>query len=299
MGQPEIAIALAAGALNGESPQWDVERQKLFWVDVRAPALHAFDPATGRNETWEMPASIGCLALTGSGAIVALRTGLYAFDLADASLTPLAPAPFDPRRFIFNDGKCDRQGRFLAGPMFLPLKSPEDASPGPETLPLWRYESGQWQALTPPVRTSNGLAWSPDGTVMYHADTRQRTIWAYDYDVATGMPENRRVFAALAEAEGGPDGASVDRDGFYWCAVFGGSCLLRFDPAGRIERRVPLPIRYPTMPAFGGEDLSTLFVTSANWRLSAEERQGQPLEGALLTLAAPVPGLPTARFATK
>jgi sugar lactone lactonase YvrE len=215
-------------------------------------------------------------------------------DLETGNLHWLANAPFDPRRFIFNDGKCDPAGRLLAGPMYVPLE-PKPRS-GPERAPLWRYDGdGNWTALTGAVATSNGLAWSPDGRTMYHADTEQRTIWAYDYDPATGAADRRRVFASVDVNDGGPDGAAVDRDGFYWCAVFSNGCLLRFDPVGRLERRIDLPVRYPTMPAFGGTALDTIFITSAAWPLASAERQ-HAAEGNLFAIPAPVPRLPARRL---
>ena len=294
-----VKLVLRAGALNGERPGWDERRQKLFWVDIREPALHLLDPATGEDTGWELPAWIGCFALDRAGdAVVALATGLYHMGLDTGALSPLAHAPFDTRRFIFNDGRCDPCGRFFAGAMYLPLK-PRDQSVEHRGSPLWRYDgAGRWTAVTDPVQTSNGLAWSPDGRTMYHADTDPKVIWAYDYDLDTGTPSNRRVFAELdvADAQGGPDGASVDSEGFYWTAVFANGALLRFDPDGRIERRVPLPVKYPTMPTFGGPDLATLYVTSATWPKSPEWRAAHPDEGGVFALDAPVPGLPPHRF---
>jgi sugar lactone lactonase YvrE len=131
---------------------------------------------------------------------------------------------------------------------------------------------------------------------MYHSDTEQKTIWACDYDPANGAVANRRVFARVDVQDGGPDGAAVDSDGFYWCAVFANACLLRFDPSGKLERRVELPVRYPTMPAFGGPELDTIYITSATWPLSAAERERNPREGGLFAMPAPVPGLPTRRW---
>lgn len=292
-------LVLAAQALNGEAPGWHPTLGKLFWVDIRKPALHVFDPPSRKDTVFEMPAWIGCQAVTATGAVVALRTGLFDLDLATGALSFLAPAPFDARRFIFNDGRCDRRGRFFAGPMYLPLE-PGDLSPEPKRAPLWRFDPATppdqaWTAVTPPVSTSNGLAWSPDGRTMYHSDTQPKTIWAYDYDEATGTAENRRVFAQVEveDKQGGPDGACVDSEGFYWCAVFANACLLRFDPDGRLERRVPMPVKYPTMPAFGGADLKTLFVTSATWPMSPEERTRHPDEGGLFAMEAPAAGLST------
>ncbi len=291
----EIRLVLRAGALNGETPIWCALRERLFWADIRAPALHAFDPVTGRDDSWHMPAWIGCYGLTGRGAVVALRTGLFDFDLGTGALAFLAPPPFDPRRFFFNDGRCDPRGRVFIGTMYQPLAPGDLQRDAPRGTPLWRYDGhGRWHAATPPVRTSNGLAWSPDGRTMYHSDTSAKTIWAWDYDLESGTPEHRRIFVYMEDApdDGGPDGANVDRDGFYWCAVYGASVLRRYDPDGRLEREVRLPVRYPTMPAFGGPGLDTIYVASANHDLSVEERRRHPEEGGLFALPAPVPGLP-------
>lgn len=301
MAGADVALVLAAGALNGECPQWCAETGRLYWVDLRAPALHRFDPRTRRDEHWEMPAWIGCYGLGGDQALVALRTGLFRFDFATGALAFEAPPPFDARRFIANDGRCDRQGRFLFGPMYLPLDPGDQNQGAGKQRPLYRYDGGSWTALTPGVQTSNGLAFSPDGRVMYHSDTAAKTIWRCEYDPASGDCENRRVFAVLddAPADGGPDGATVDRDGFYWCAVFGSGVVRRYDPDGALEREVRVPARYPTMPALGGDDLMTVFVTSANWPLDPDERARHPNEGALFAFEAPVPGLPEPHLSIK
>jgi sugar lactone lactonase YvrE len=176
------------------------------------------------------------------------------------------------------------------------LLGPKHGNPDvSEGAPLWCYDGVAAMAPLPlpPVKTSNGLAFSPDGRTLYHADTPTKTIWACDYDTATGAVENQRLFASVDEGgdAGGPDGATVDAEGFYICAVFNGACLLRFDPKGRLERRIELPVRFPTMPAFGGADRSTLYVTSAAY--PAKDAAAHPHAGALLAFEAPAPGLPT------
>jgi sugar lactone lactonase YvrE len=293
---PDWERLLPAGVLNGEGPTWSVALNRLWWVDVRGHALHLFDPGSGRDEMWDLPSWLGACYLTDHGVAVTLRGGLFLFDRATTQLRFCAGPPYDPRRFLFNDGRCDRTGRLFAGPMLNPLPPVDDTAP--ERLPLWRYDgSGRWTEMTDPVRTSNGLAWSPDGTVMYHADTRQKTVWAYDYDQATGAVARKRVFAIVdIPGASGPDGASVDRDGFYWVAVFGGGCVLRFDPDGKQERRVDTPCRYPTMPAFGGPGMNTLYLTSANHPVPDADKLANPQEGNLYRMTAPAPGIPEAIF---
>ena len=291
-----IDVVLDASAVNGERPGWDERRGLLYFVDMRAPALHAFHPGTGRHDWWIMPDWLGCYGLIEDGRLaLALRTGLHLFDPSDGALKMLAAAPYDPRRFCFNDGRCDRQGRLIIG-LMLDVLGPEDAHPqAPDAAPLWRYDGADAMiALAlPPVMISNGLAFSPDGRTLYHSDTQTKTFWACAYDPATGAVANPRVFARVEEGGegGGPDGATTDAEGFYICAVFGAGCLLRFDPQGRLERRIELPIRYPTMPALGGADRTTLYVTSAAYPV--KDRASHPHAGALLALEAPAPGLPT------
>ena len=296
MSDTQIRCVLAAQALNGERPAWDAARKRLFWVDVREPALHEFDPVTGTDRHWTMPAWIGCYALTDTGAWVALRTGLFNLDFETGALAFLAPPPFDPARFMFNEGDCDRQGRFWAGPMYEKL-APEDArQTASKRLPFWRFEAGVWHAGTSPVQTANSLAWSADGTRMYFSDTEQKTIWTCDYDTILAEAGQPRIFAHLESPEGGPDGVAMDRDGFLWCAIFGGGRLVRLDPEGRTERTVEMPVQYPTMPAFGGDDLATLYVTSANWSLDKAEREARPLEGNLFAFEAPAAGFSVTRL---
>jgi sugar lactone lactonase YvrE len=292
----DVRTVLKAKTLNGEAPAWNIARQRLIWVDIRGPNVHEFNPDDGSDRLWEMPSWIGCQAMTGAGVVVALRTGLYHLDIANNTLTQMAMAPFDSRRFIFNDGRCDRRGRFFAGTMFVPLEPAPDVTPAARGTPLFRYDGGgRWSEATPPVSTANGLAWSPDGRTMYHAGTDVRRIWTYDYDEFTGIANNRRLFADLNDSDGAPDGAVVDCEGFYWIALFGGGEVLRFDPDGILERRIGMPTLYPTMPALGGVDLRTMFVTSATWKLPAAERGHTP-DGDLFAFEAPCAGLPACLF---
>lgn len=293
-----MAPGVAPPSITGESPVWCERTARLYWVDVQQPALHRLDPATGLDESWTMPAWIGCLALgTGPAAgsvLVALRTGAYRFDLSTGALSLIAQAPYDCRRFFLNDGKCDRAGRFWVGPMrhaLLPLVGERGAL----QAPLWRLQGDRLVPQGKPAALSNGLAWSPDGRTMYHSHTETGEINAWDYDPATGEMTRERLFTKV-EGPPGPDGAEVDCDGFYWSAINGQGRILRFAPDGKIEREVPTPFKFPTMVAFGGPELRTLFVTSGRWAIADKDAAEHPLDGSIIAVEAPVPGLPCSRW---
>jgi len=282
---------LLARAANGECPTWSAAEGVLYWCDTYGQLLHRFDPRTGTDEAWTMPAATGSFALgSGDRMLIALRTGIFRFDRRTAALASFAPTPLDAHRFFWNDGKTDPAGRFWVGPAYLPL---DRRGEGPKTAPLHRIAPGGEQlAKTAPVRISNGLAWSPDGRTMYHADTMAQEVYAYDVlDAQSGALGERRVFARVQTPGGGPDGAATDTDGCYWTAVYGAGKVVRFTPDGRIEREVPLPVPNVTMIAFGGDDLRTAYVTSAARRFAAGETDAEPLAGALFAFAAPAPGV--------
>jgi len=275
----------------GECPVWSVAEQVLYWVDINAPALNRFDPATGENTVMPMPESIGCFALRGQGGfVVALRGGLWLARADGTLLRKVADAPYDPAHHRFNDGRCDRQGRFWAGFM----NEKRDAT----SAALVRVDRDyRVTTVLRDMMISNGLAWSPDGCTMYHTDTPTRIVHAYDFDAASGQPSNRRELTHFANATHRPDGAAVDSDGCYWTAFYGGGKVARISPAGAVLALFPIAAMCPTMCAFGGPDLKTLYVTSARQFRSAEELTRLPLSGGLFAMAVPVPGLPEPAFA--
>ena len=288
----EVTCALPAEALLGEGPLWDVAERVLYWVDIKGRAIHRFDPVTGHDQRWATTEPVGSLAVRERGGlVVALRTGFHFFDLASGQATPVAEPEPERAGNRFNDGKPDRQGRFWAGSM-------QDAESQP-TGALYRLDLDlSCHRLVDGLVVPNALCWSPDGRTMYHADSYQRTVWAWDADPASGAIANRRVFVQIERGagQGAPDGATVDAEGCLWVAHWGGWRLSRFDPAGRLMREVPLPVRQPTCPAFGGPSLDVLYVTTARIGLDAAALARQPWAGALLALDPGVRGLPEARF---
>jgi sugar lactone lactonase YvrE len=290
---PVTIEALAAPMSQlGESPFWHPGEQCLYWCDITGRALHRHDPATGANSLWSFDSDLGsCAPLPGGDLLLALRDGIVRFDPATAKTRLLAKAPYDRALQRFNDGKADASGAFWVGTIHEPRDAPRAA--------LYRYADGELERMGGGITVSNGLAFSPDGRTMYWSDTTAHTIYALDMDLATGQVGARRVFARFADKlesrqsgqpyGGRPDGAAIDAEGCYWVAMYEGGRLLRLSPAGELLQQVALPVLRATMPAFGGADLRSLYVTSA---AAQAGDAAQPLAGCVLRLCADVPGLP-------
>lgn len=273
MVQFEVDHVLDIKAELAEAPSWSVEQQALYWVDIENRSFNRFDPGTGRNDSWSIPATPGCFNFReGGGAVLATNMGFFDFDFATSRFEKICDAPFDPAEFRFNDGKADRQGRLWAGSMRLAFKID-----GPPEGTFYRYEAGKVTPVIADVMVPNGTAFSPDGKTMYRSDWRPdgRIVLQYDYDVATGTPSNERLFTAMPLGFGIPDGAAVDTDGFYWAAIpFGDKGrVARFAPDGRLDLHFEMPVLGPTMVAFGGRNMSTLFITSCR----LEANMGLPM----------------------
>jgi L-arabinonolactonase len=268
-------------------------------VDIDGQAVHRFDPATGRDEQRSAPGRPASLALTDTPErlLVAIEDRLAFLDWASGTWTDWVVLEAADLRNRLNDGRCDPAGRFWVGSMSDPAIA-SGAGPRPATGLLHRVEAdGTAVTVRSGIGVTNGLAFAPDGRTMYFADTHRDTVWAYDYDVSTGEATNERVFLDFASLPGRPDGACVDEDGCYWIACVYGSAVLRVTPAGTIDRQVAVPVLKPTMPAFGGPDMSTLFITSIGGGGSHAIDPAQPEAGGLFAIDAGVRGLPEPRFA--
>ncbi|MFC7399855.1 SMP-30/gluconolactonase/LRE family protein [Chelatococcus sp. GCM10030263] len=286
----DLRVVARIGDVLGESPTWVGSTEHLYWVDLRRPALRRLDPS-GRVETWPMPEVAAAVVPRRSGGVVlALKTGLHAFDPENGALTFLATVEEGQPENRLNDAKCDAAGRLWCGSMW---------DYGLETTgSLYRIDAERRVTrMRDGVTVPNAIAFSPDGRTLYFADTRRGAIERTDFDPATGEIGPWRVFAPADAAPGRPDGATVDAEGFLWNARYGGGCLARFAPDGRLDRIVQLPVTQPTSCAFGGPGLATLFVTTATQRLDAYALQQQPLAGSLLAVDVGVAGLPEPAFA--
>ncbi len=288
----EPYVACKETSILGESPLWSVEQQALYWVDIRNPIVHYFEPVTGVRKKWHVQTEIGSIGFAKNNKLVAgTRMGFAYIDLGDGSYEELADPEGDGRKnsVRMNDGKVDRAGRFWCGTM-------EDPGFG-EFGSLYRFDPDHSvHRMEGPVRISNALCWNPDNTIMYFADSLKKTVWMYDFDLQTGEIENRRKFITVTEGDGLPDGATVDAEGFVWIAHMRGGKVKRYDPSGREEREIKFPASLTSCPAFGGAGLSTLYVTTASSLFDAEDFAQEPDAGSLFAVETDVKGIPEPVF---
>lgn len=273
-----------------ESPVWDMSDQALFWVDIDMNSLCRYNPDSGKVTIYQVDVSVGSLGLrVVGGFVLATARGFAFWDSTTHIFQPIAdpePGKSDAR---FNDGKADSRGRFWAGTM----------APG-ATSSLYRLDPDlSLHTMDSGITVSNGLGWSPDDRVMYFGDSRRRVIYAYDFDAATGEIANRRDWVRLPDDEPGvPDGLAVDNQGFVWSCRWDGWKICRYDPDGKLEREIRMPVQRPSSCAFGGPGFDELFVTTAGSRTDSQGlRVPQPGEGDIYRIRVGVRGLPVPRFA--
>jgi sugar lactone lactonase YvrE len=288
-----VSCVLPWQAMVGESPVWDSQSQSLYWIDIQCKHIHRFHPASCRNQTFDLPEIVTSIALRAAGGLVlTLKKHFAIFDPATLALQRLAAVESDTPNNRFNDGKCDPQGRFWAGTM----DAVHWSAPAGR---LYRLDAGKTIAtMQTDVICSNGSGWSPDGRTMYYTESFRYTLFAYDFDAGGGAIANRRPFATLDPNGGGfPDGMTVDAEGFVWSNLVGLGRLHRYDPDGKLERIVQLPVPRATDCTFGGTDLKTLYITTARETMTSDQLAAAPLSGSLFALNCDVRGLPSHSFA--
>jgi len=294
--QPELI--LDARNATGECPVWNARERALYWVDIPAGKLHRWRLGDVCTDSWTAPQMLACIASYGDGSWLAgMEDGLFRIHpQEDGTLRceRLIDIEHPRANMRFNDGRCDRQGRFWAGTMFM------DMAEASAVGSLLRYEEGQsapLQATVGDMIVPNGLGFSPDGKVMYLSDSHPsvQKIWAFDYDIDSGTPHDRRLFVDMNLYPGRPDGAAVDADGCYWICGNDEGLIHRFTPAGKLDRSLAVPVKKPSMCAFGGRDLDTLFVTSIR---PGGDLSDQPLAGGVFALHPGVKGLEEPLFGT-
>lgn len=259
----------ASHCLCGEGPVWDEAEQALYYLDIGRSLIHRLAPATGDIQDWSLPGAPGAMALRkNGGAVVAIGDTVHVLDLENGTLAALTTAIDQHPRAVFNDGKVDRQGRFLLGSCETNMVNPEPIG-GLYNL----HTDGRLVRLAGDITYSNSPCFSPDGRTLYFSDSASYTIFAYPYDPETGEVGARQLFAGTRELGGMPDGATVDSDGRVWVALFEGSKVAAFKPDGSLDRIIELPVRLPGSVMFGGADLERLFVVTID-----PANFGQPTE---------------------
>jgi len=274
---------------TGESPVWHPSEQALYWVDIPARQLHRWQAADGTHRIWQGDEMLACIARSGDGWVAGMESGIFQLQAkADGSLDSrlLSSVEHAQAGMRFNDGRCDRQGRFWAGTMLL------DMQQGAHVGALYRADGeGRLHLQQGGMIVPNGLAFSPDGKRMYLSDSHPdvQKVWTFDYDIDSGTPHNQRLFVDMRSHPGRPDGAAMDQDGCYWVCGNDAGQIHRFTPDGRLDRSLSVPVKKPAMCAFGGACLDTLYVTSI--RPSGIDLGDQPLAGGVFALNPGTKGL--------
>jgi sugar lactone lactonase YvrE len=309
-------------SILGECPFWHPDEQTLYWVDIAGCQIKRANVYMGTVESWPIavdgkPMEPGCMAPARSGGLViALRDRVVRARTWGGALETVVMFAHNPLTTRANDGKCDPAGRFWAGTMYEPRDAQNaelwclDPLSNSSTSTSSPGQPAQWQRKAGNATVANGLAWSPDARTLYWADTPQHTIFAWDYDLATSAMAQRRVFKQFAPKPAGwqpfapdnggylgrPDGASVDTQGNYWVAMYEGQRVLQLSPQGDILQSIPAPVLCTTMVCFGGDDLQTLYLTTARHGRSPADLAIQPQLGCVFSMRVDVPGLPVQWF---
>ena len=293
----EIKFAVDAKDMLGESPVWCAAERALYWLDNLAPSVKRFTPATGAVEVWKMPEFIGSIGLRkGGGFVAGMGSGFAFIDLDSGTVEHIVDPEPDLPNTRLNDGKVDKKGRFWCGSMNANFAEDYEV-----IAALYRFDpDGSCTKMDDGFIVSNGIAFSPDDTVMYFSDSSGKCVFAYDFDLDSGTIGNRRPFISsvgMPGHHGKIDGATVDAEGYYWGALVYDGLIGRFDPSGRLVRTLKVPVSNPTMCVFGGDDLDVMYVTSTRKFTNSMMEARNPLEGGVLAISGlGVRGLPEPQF---
>jgi sugar lactone lactonase YvrE len=274
--QPAVTVqaVVRASARVGEGPVWDPIARSLWWVDIPAGLVHRSNLDTGATTTLALPTQVGAVAPDAHGGlVVACAEGFGAVSADGTFEIRLASLGADSR---MNDAKCDLAGRLWAGSTEIGFTRGGGALH--RLRPDWTSE-----VVVDGLTLPNGIGWSPDSSVMYLADSMERTVEAFDFDPSDGKLSGRRMLASFTEQDGMPDGLCVDTSGALWVAMWGGAKVLRVSPRGQVTAAVAMPVRQPSSCAFTGAGLDVLCVTSASEGLDLPEG-GAALDGSIFAL---------------
>ncbi|MCA9912667.1 MAG: SMP-30/gluconolactonase/LRE family protein [Anaerolineae bacterium] len=287
-----IEVAVQVRATLGEGPIWDEREQVLYWVDIRGNALYRYNPATGENQHRDVGQPVGTVVLRENGGLLlAVKEGFAFFDWESGTLEMIANPQGRAPGTRFNDGKAGPAGHFWAGDMHT------DGDPCEGKLFVLKRDLSVHTAAEE-YCIPNGIVWTHDHRTMYHIDTPRRIVHAYDYDLESGTISNQREAFSVPSEMGFPDGMAIDAEGMLWIAHYDGSSVRRWHPhTGEVLLQISLPVSQVTACAFGGENLTTLYITTASQEYTEEDFAREPLAGSLFVAESGVEGTATYRFA--
>lgn len=278
----------------GEGPCWDENEQALYWIDTDLKRVHKYCPYEGNKEEYQLEQKIGAVVKENAETLIcAMENGFYRISQRDGSQEFLCDPEADKPDNLFNDGKCDKYGRFWAGTM----NHNEVENQGT----LYTFTSdNKCDLKLKNVTISNGIAWTEDYKTMYYIDSATYRVEAFDYDIEHAAIRNKRIVIEFEPELGMPDGMTIDEDGNLWIAMWGGACVLHCDPVkGEIIKKIELPATNVTSCTFGGKNLDILYITTARAELSEAERKDQPYAGGLFQAKVGTKGFPSNRFGKK
>lgn len=274
----------------GESPLWHHQERALYWVDAIKPAIHRYDPKTKAHQSWSMPELTSSIAMCKKGGLIAsMGTGFVHFDTQSGSIEPLTQVLSGKDAERINDGKCDPLGRFWAGTV-----SPDPHQGLGKLFCLSRSYSVT--TMKENVILSNGLAWSPCHSYFYFTDTLRSCIYRYRWHKDSGTISDQEIFITLDNKIGNLDGLTVDQQGYLWSAIWDGYKIIRFTPTGEIDSEITMPVQRPTSCIFGGDDMQTLFITSASRDVNEPEPLADEFAGGVFAIHLDVAGLPEPQY---
>ncbi len=279
----ELDYILGSRSILGEGPSYNEKEDSLYWTDIKAYKLYKYDLTSKKITDFTFSKEIGSFAFTDTNKIIAgTRDGFEYIDLAREKITPIVNPEKELPQNRFNDGKCDKNGRYLAGTMDNNEKEIKGS--------LYSFDGKSVKKLEDNLSVSNGLGWNKNSTKFYLTDSPKRVIYVFDYDLISGNLSNKKIFAQINEKDGYPDGLCVDAEDFIWGAHWNGWKITRYSPDGHIDSIYDLPVPKVTSCNFGGKNLNTLYITTASFGLTSLELEKAPLSGYIFTLNTKVKG---------
>ena len=289
---PELEYKIES--LLGEGAFWNHKTKELYWVDIEGKQLHIYNPETKQNKTFTTPSRIGTVVPhTETEAVIALEDGIYKIDLNTGATKLLSDVEHTVKENRFNDGKCDPSGNLWVGSMYYAQSAPK--------ANLYKIDAnGHSEKMLDSITISNGIVWTSDAKTMYYIDTPRANIRAFDFDKNTNTITNERVAVNVPTTLGYPDGMAIDEENMLWVGLWNGNAVVRFNPiTGELISKIEVPAHNVTSCAFGGDNLETLYITTASLDMTDEEKKKYPLAGSVFKVKPGVKGVKSTFFGTQ